>query len=275
MNRRSFLQCTSAAFVGGLAWNRVSLADADLSNVGVQLYTLRDLMAADFPGTLKRVADVGYPNVEFAGYYEREPADIRKMLDDLGLKAVSGHFGMRELRENPDAIIEGAHTLGMSYVVLPALGRGGPEGIDRYKSAAAFFNEFGAKVKEAGMQFGYHNHSFEFEEIDGVVPYDILLDETDADLVAMELDLCWIVNAKHDPLAYFERYPGRFHLWHVKDLTTEGELADVGKGDIDFPAIFAQAKKSGLRYAIVEHDRPDDPVTSITTSLAYLRENLG
>lgn len=279
MNRRSFLQRTGAVVAGGLAWSRLghaAVARPDMSNIGVQLYTLRSILSDDFSGTLERVAGVGYENLEFAGYYDHRPAEIRRILDDLGLKARSGHFGLNDFREDADAVFEGAATLGMDYAVVPSLPSEMRADLDAYKTVAETFNQLGETAKAAGLQFGYHNHSFEFEEMDGRLPYDVLLDETDADLVAMELDLAWIVHAGYDPLAYFERYPGRFHLWHVKDLTDEDELANVGSGRIDFPAIFDRAELSGLRYGIVENDRPgDDPIGAIAASYAYLNDLLG
>lgn len=274
MDRRTFLHRTAAFAAGGLAWTRLGHAGtvrADMADIGLQLYTLRSVLADDFAGTLERVADVGYVNLEFAGYYDHSPAEIKGMLDDLGLVARAGHFGLGELEDDAGAVIDGAATLGMEYVIVPSLPGELRSSLDGYRSVASTFNELGEQCREAGLQFGYHNHSFEFEAVDGQLPYDILLDETDEDLVVMELDIAWITNAGQDPLAYFDRYPGRFHLWHVKDITEGGELADVGDGRIDWPTLFEHAEQSGLRYGIVEHDRPgDDPVASIAASYAYL-----
>ena len=132
------------------------------------------------------------------------------------------------------------------------------------------FNEVGAKIKDAGMQFAYHNHEFEFEAIDGTLPIDVLMGETDPELMAMELDLCWAFAAGADHVAFFEKYPGRTHLCHVKDYTHDGEMRDVGQGDIDFASIFAHADEAGLKHYIVEHDNPDDPIESIRNSYDYL-----
>lgn len=248
-----------------------NVGNADMSNIGLQLYTVRSILADDFAGTLGRLAEVGYVNLEFAGYYDHPPAEIRQLLDDLGLRARSGHFGLGDMREDADAVLDGAATLGMEYVIVPSLPGDVRSSLDAYRSVAAEFNEYGEQCRAAGLQFGYHNHSFEFEAIDGQLPYDILLDEADADLVAMELDIAWIVNAGQDPLAYFQRNPGRFHLWHVKDITEGGDLADVGAGRVDWPTLFDHAEESGLRYGIVEHDRPgDDPIASIAASYEYL-----
>ncbi|MEX2400935.1 MAG: sugar phosphate isomerase/epimerase [Rhodothermales bacterium] len=279
MDRRSFLQRTGAVLAGGMAWSRIGyagVARADLSNIGVQLYTLRSIIGDDVVGTLEDIYRIGYRNLEFAGYYGHSPLEMKQIIDDIGLHARSGHFGLNDFQEDADAVLEGAATLGMEYAIVPSLPGSMRSDIDAYKSVAQTFNELGEKAREYDIQFGYHNHSFEFEEIDGQIPYDVLLDETDDDLVAMELDLAWIVNAGHDPLAYFNRNPGRFHLWHVKDLTTDGELANVGSGRIDFPTIFDHADQSGLRYGIVEHDRPGrDPVAAIANSFMYLSDILG
>lgn len=285
MNRRTFVQRMSTAALAGMSLGYVGCepqqpmetetpvtAMAGLpGSIGVQLYTLRSLMADDFAGTLQQVADIGYKNVEFAGYYDNTPTEVKALLNDLGLAACSGHFGANVLQEDADTVIEGASTLGMTYVIAPSLPREQRADIDGYKAAAAWFNEIGEKCKAAGHQFAYHNHSFEFEEMDGQIPYDILLDESDPDLVKMQLDLFWIVNAGHDPLAYFERNPGRFALCHVKDRTANEEMTAVGQGIIDFPAIFAQGEEAGLEYLIVEHDNPEDPIQSITTSFTYLK----
>ena len=278
MNRRAFMYHIGA-FAGGLTLGPLGFraiqnarpALALPGKTGVQLYTLRSLMS-DVAGTLKQVADIGYEYVELAGYADLEPAEFKQILDDLGLTACSGHFGARLFQEDADAVIEGAKTLGMTYVIVPSLGRQQRTSIDGFKTAAAWFNEWGEKCKAAGLQFGYHNHSFEFEEIDGQLPYKILLDETEPDLVKMQLDLCWIVNAGHDPLVYFERDPGRYPLCHVKDLDAEKKMTDVGQGVIDFPRIFAKSEQAGLEYFIVEHDHPEDPIKSIETAMAYLRE---
>ena len=242
-----------------------------LERIGVQLYTVRSLMEQDVAGTLEQVAAVGYDEVEFAGYFDHSPAEIRSLLDQFGLAAPAVHVGIDRLRSELGAVLEEAQTIGHRYIVCPWLDED-ERSIDQYKEHAAFFNEVGAACKEAGIQFAYHNHDFEYEVIDGQVPYDVLLDETEADLVQMELDLYWINKAGHDPMAYFERDPGRYTLCHVKDMAAGETMVPVGQGAIDFGAIFAQSEQAGLAHYFVEHDHPDDPMASITTSYTHLKD---
>ena len=293
MDRRRFIW-TGALALGGLAAagcesdsapapGAGTAADTEaadggvtMEQVGVQLYTLRDLLQEDTDGTLAQVAQAGYSNVETAGTYGHDAGAFREMLDRHGLAAPAGHYGLDTLRgENRARTIETARTLGHTYVVTPWIDEAERMSLDDYRRVAAEFNEIGRAVQEAGMQYAYHNHDFEFETMDGGVGYDVLLAETDPDVVDMELDLFWIVEGGYDPLAYFEQHPGRFPLWHVKDRTTDGEMVNVGAGAIDFAEIFAHAEQSGLEFAIVEHDRPEDPLASIRTSYDHVAELVG
>lgn len=243
-----------------------------LSTVGVQLYTVRSLMEDNFEGTLQSVADIGYDHVEFAGYYERSPEEVRGLLDELGLQAPSTHVPLNMLRDDLGGVIQMAQAAGHDYVICPWLSEEERGSIDGYRELAQFFNSVGGQMQDAGLQFGYHNHDFEFEPIDGTVPYDVLLDETDPERVTMELDLYWIVEAGYDPLTYFEEHPGRFPLAHVKDRTAEGDMVAVGAGTIDFASIFAQSDQAGLEHYVVEHDNPENPLQSIRTSYDYLAQ---
>lgn len=288
MDRRRFLQTTAGLAAGGLAWMSTGCAsNADnpapgtggasggtrqLSAVGVQLYTVRSLMEDDVEGTLRAIAGIGFEEVEFAGYYGRRPAEVKGLLDEVGLTAPSTHVPLNVLREDLDGIIQTAQAIGHEYVICPWLPQSERGSIHGYRQLAAFFNEVGSEMQAAGLQLGYHNHAFEFEAIDGERPYDVLLQETDPEHVTMELDLYWIVEAGHDPLAYFEQYPGRFALSHVKDRTHDGAMTAVGEGAIDFAAILAQSDQAGLQRYIVEHDNPDDPLASIRASHDYLRQ---
>lgn len=284
MNRRHFLHTSAGLALGSLAWGSAgctsdagsqagtsaSTGTNQLTAIGVQLYTVRSLMADDFEGTLRSIADIGYDEVEFAGYYERSPSAVRGILDDLGLAAPSAHVSLDQLRDDLDVVVETAQTIGHEYVICPWLPQDEHESIADYRTLAQFFNEVGAQLQDAGLQFGYHNHAFEFESIDDERPYDVLLDETDPEYVTMELDLYWIIDAGHDPISYFEQYPGRFALCHVKDRTAEGAMAAVGTGTIDFPSIFAQHEQAGLQKYIVEHDNPESPLASLRSSYEYL-----
>lgn len=241
-----------------------------LARIGVQLYTVRSVLEDDFVGGVEQVAAIGYDEVEFAGYYDHSPADVKALLDRVGLTAPAVHVGIDILRDNLDATLEAAQVIGHQYIVCPWLAPN-QRALDQYKEHAALFNTVGEACKAAGLQFAYHNHDFEFEETDGQRPYDLLLAETDAELVQMELDLFWITKAGHDPLAYFERQPGRFPLCHVKDMAADEMMVDVGKGTIDFGAIFAQSEQAGLAHYFVEHDNPDDPMQSLTNSYNHLK----
>lgn len=277
LNRRDFLKSSTGMLAGLYALDSKALQasmlskETSLKRIGVQLYTVRSLMEKDFEGTLKKVAAAGYNDVEFAGYYERKPADIKKLLDELGLKAPSTHQGLAVFEQKMDWLLETAKTLGHDYIVCPWLSPEMRTSIDTYKKLAVSFNKFGEACQKAGMHFAYHNHDFEFETVDGQIPYDVLLAETDPKLVHMEIDLFWIKEAGKDVFSYFEKAPGRFALCHVKDMDENGKMTDVGKGKMDFGKIFAQAKQAGLKYYFVEHDQPEDPMQSITTSAQSLK----
>ena len=289
MNRRTFLKSSAVAGLGGLALFNAGCAESQdyaveeatseaapaaraLERIGVQLYTVRSILENDFVAGIEQVAAIGYNEVEFAGYYDHSPADVRALLDRVGLTAPAVHVGIDILRDNLDGVLEAAQIVGHQYVVCPYLAED-QRTLDHYKQHAAFFNEVGQKCKEAGIQFAYHNHDFEFFETDGQIPFDVLLAETDAGLVKMELDLFWIKKGGHDALTYFQNHPGRFPLCHVKDMAgdAEGTMTPVGKGTIDFGSIFAQSEQAGLVHYFVEHDHPDDPMQSITDGYAHLK----
>ncbi len=287
MNRRTFIKSSTAATLGGFYLvNAAGCGEGEerpmeetaealatgraLERIGVQLYTVRSLMENDVAGTLEQVAAIGYDEVEFAGYFEHSPAEIRGLLDQFGLVAPAAHIGIDRLHNELDKVLDEAQTVGPRYVICPWLAED-QRTLDAYKGHAVFFNEVGEACKEAGIQFAYHNHDFEFEETDGMMPYDLLLDETEVDLVQMEMDLYWIAKGGHDPLAYFERYPGRFTLCHAKDMDDGQTIVPVGEGTIDFGGIFAQSEQAGLVHYFVEHDHPDDPMASIAMSYAHLK----
>ena len=276
MNRRDFLKTSTGAALGGLFMNELQASATfsgkkSLDKIGVQLYSVRDLMKQDFAGTLEKVAQIGYKEVEFAGYFDNKPDQVKKLLERLGLKAPAVHVSIDALRDKLDATIATAKTIGHQYLVCPWLAP--PERtLDKYKEHAALFNKAGAACQKAGIQFAYHNHDFEFEAQDGTIPYDLLLAETDPKLVQMELDLFWIRKGGYQAQAYFEKYPGRFPLCHVKDMAEDEKMVEVGSGKIDFAAIFAHSKHAGLKHYFVEHDNPADPLQSITASYQYLKQ---
>lgn len=232
---------------------------------GLQLYTIRGLMKKDVPGTLESVSKIGYHFLEAAGYHDGKlygmpPKKFRQLVDNLGMDLNSSHLGIN--KSNVSEVIEAHHEAGIKYIVLPWIGEDRRKSIEDYKKLAAEFNELGEKISQAGMKFGYHNHAFEFEKFGGDIPaYDILLKKTDPELVCMQLDLFWIVYAGYDPVDYFERFQGRFELWHVKDMDNLRDKKDieVGKGTIDFQTIFDNRKESGMKYFYVELDNCPSP----------------
>ena len=249
-----------------------------LDRIGLQLYTVRDALAKDFEGTLARVAATGYREVEFAGYMGRRPEEVRAVLERNGLRAPSAHVALEEMRAHMPAVVDAAHTIGHDYIVVPYLPDQERRTMAQYERLADELNTLGRAARDADLRLGYHNHDFEFTTGaraaggEGRLPYDLLLERTDPQLVSFEMDLYWITKAGYDPLAYFARFPGRFRMVHVKDSTgaPEHRMAPVGAGTIDFRRIFAQRKQAGIEHAFVEHDNPTDAFASIATSYANL-----
>ncbi len=265
--RRDFLAWLGATVVvAGRPW---PLTAAALEPIGIQLYTLRHLMQQDVARTLAAVAEIGYREVEFAGYFDHAPGRIRALLSAHGLRAPAAHVGLPELGDAWDRILDAAAEIGHRYVVTPWI----PEAhrtAEGYMRVADLFNRAGAAARARGLSFAYHNHDFEFVPLGERLPFDLLLDETDPALVQFEMDLFWITKGGHDPLDYFARYPGRFPLVHVKDMAADGAMVDVGQGRIDFAGIFRRAEQAGIRHYFVEHDNPPDPLASARRSHAYL-----
>jgi sugar phosphate isomerase/epimerase len=289
MNRRTFIETSMAAavLVSRPAW----AAEAhQIDRVGLQLYTVRDLMKKDFEGTIAKVAQVGYKEVEFAGYFGKSPQDVRKILDANKLTSPSEHVPYDTVEKKWPETLEAAHTLGQTFVVCPWIEVSQRKEADGWKRAAELFNHAGEEAQKAGIQFAYHNHAFEFEPsqaLGGKLPYDFLLAETDPKLVKLEMDLCWITVGGHDPLEYFNRYPGRFPLVHVKDWSTKGpggndyggatgaaskpgHIVDPGQGEVDFKRVFAQSGKAGIQHYFVENDEPKAPFDDLKISYDYL-----
>jgi sugar phosphate isomerase/epimerase len=288
LNRRTFLAAAGSVAAATLLTSKFAWASPEhkIDKVGVQLYTVRDQMKTDFDGTLSKVAAIGYKEVEFAGYFDHSPQEVRAMIDHHGLASPSCHVPYDVLGDKWPAQIESARVIGQSYIICPWIPEEVRKQPDGWKQAIDTFNKAGEASKKAGVQFGYHNHWFEFLPVDGKLPYDMLLEQCDPNLVKMELDLCWITTAGQDPVKYFDRYPGRFPLVHVKDvktlpkITTGGaqnfgdtvDLTEVGSGIIDWKKIFAHSEKAGIKHYIVEHDHPKQPFESIKISYEYLNK---
>ena len=282
MDRRTFLGTMAAAALasrGGSA--------ASIPQIGMQLYTVRTDLEKDFAGTIAKVAAIGYKEVEFAGYFNHTPTQVKETLTASGLTAPSAHIDYATL--GPDklpAALDAAHTIGHTFLVNPWIDESIRTQPGSWKRIAETYNRAGEASAKAGIQFAYHNHNFEFAPVDGKLPYDVLLESCDAALVKMELDLCWISAAGKDPVDYFKRYPGRFPLVHVKGLSkvTPGgaampidqllpAIADVGTGDvIDWKRIFAHASEAGIKHYFVEHDVSKAPYQTLAASYAYLQK---
>lgn len=278
-SRRQFLRNITTAAAGALglprsAWTVTPSKPRKLEAIGVQLYTVRRILEKDFEGTLARIAAIGFEEVEFFNYYGRSPQEVKAALARTGLRAPAAHVAAPSVSYPWEREREAALTIGHRYLICAYLAPSERRTLDDYKRAAATFNRAGEDCRAAGLQFGYHNHDFEYTPLEGKIPYDVLLAETDPELVKMEMDLYWITKGTQDPLAYFDKHPGRFHLFHVKDMDNSSARGqtEVGRGIIDFKRIFAQAERAGVRHFFVERDDPEDPLASIRDSYQYLRQ---
>jgi sugar phosphate isomerase/epimerase len=279
LTRRSFLKQSSGAIVGaGLVTPLMSCAQTPkrrIDEIGLQVYTIRNALKNDWESTLRQVAAIGYNTLEMGDYYGESVASFKQFLKEINLKVLSGGGNTGELRNGADAVIQKSLEMGKEYVVCFWPWSDSPEGktLDDWKRLAADLNTIGEKVKKAGLTFAYHNHNLEFKLTDGIIPYDILLDNTDPALVYMEIDLYWIIKGGQMPIPYLKKYPGRFPLWHVKDMdnTPERGFACVGEGIINFPEIFNYAETAGLKHIFVEEDEPKDEMACARVSHDYLQ----
>jgi sugar phosphate isomerase/epimerase len=304
-NRRKFLQDSATLLVGGIAVSHSARAfyiPNATHPVGLQLYTLSNVIDNDVQGTLKKVAGIGYKEIESAfsrkgGYYGMKPKEFASYAKDLGLSWQSHHVlgapfkmpanakpmvdangkpvtfpPMRNLKENMQELIDEVAEGGVPYLVCAITPTGT---LDEIKNSIDVLNKTGEACKKAGITFAYHNHDMEFKNVEGKIPYNMLLSETSADILKMELDLCWVTKAGVDPVELFKQHPGRFYLWHVKDIDKDlTGPQPVGTGIIDFKRIFASADVAGMKHFFVEHDMPAEPFASITTSFNNLEKIL-
>lgn len=275
--RRTFIKTTTAALMAAMVIPNKMWAKKENKEIGIQLYTLREMLKENFEETLEIVSSIGYSTIEAAGYSDRKfygyyPREYKTILEDFGLTPVSSHakFSLADTSQ----VVEDTVESGAKYLVYPWLEENQRQTIDDYKRLAEEFNIMGELCKNGGLTFAYHNHAFEFEDKNGVIPYNVLLENTDPEFVSMELDLYWIMRGGFNPKEYFDVFPGRFKLWHVKDMkdTHEMEFAPVGEGILNFQAIFRQKEIAGLEYAFVEQDAHsnDDPILNIQSSFNYL-----
>jgi len=248
--------------------------------IGLQLYSVRELLPKDFEGTLAKVRADGYTEVEAAGYYDKPAAEFRKAMDKAGLRCVSTHHPLGVLRPRLDELIEYGHTLGLEYIICSSSVRRdpaakGPLTLDDWHYVAGEFNRIGEKVKAAGMTFGYHNHTPEFGTEGGVVFYDELLKLTDPKLVVFEMDCGWVFAAGRDPIEYLSKTPERFPLLHVKDMAREanGQFHStvMGRGLVDYKLTLRAA--TGLKHYFIEQEEfALDPIEALRLDAEYMRK---
>ena len=281
MNRRRLLRQSGAAVAAGavlgpgaaraLAAARAAGVPAEL---GIQLYSLREVLGGDVNGTLDVLRRLGYRQVETAGTADRTPVAFGAALAAHGLSAPSGHTSFDALVDDADAdaVFEAARAVGQQYVVIAWLNEEVRPDRASYGAVAERINAIGERARAAGLTLGYHNHAFEFETFGTDRPaYFDFVEALDPALVVMELDLYWTVVAGHDPVEIFHRYPGRFPLWHLKDgAGPEMDQTDVGAGGVDFPRIFAASETAGLVHAFIEADNPAAPLAFAEASIAYV-----
>lgn len=285
ITRRNFIINTSLAAATVLALPSLAFT-MDKKEIGLQLYTLRDELPKDVKSTLEKVAKAGYKTVETYGFSIKDqfwgltPIEFKKILDANNLKTPSGHYNLGSFLydgnlEEVKAAIEAAQILKNEYLTVPWVDE--PYRNDFHKIAARL-NEAGKMCAAAGLKLAYHNHDFEFQKQDGITGYEILLKETDLDLVSFELDLYWVVRSGNDPVKLFKENPGRFKLWHVKDMDKVNPSlnTEIGSGSIDFKTIFKEVKQSGMKHFFVEQENNYNPnaFDAIKTSCDFILKEL-
>jgi sugar phosphate isomerase/epimerase len=256
--RRDFLKTAGLVIAGSILLPKFGRSSSPnrIKDVGIQLYTVRKEMMEDPIATLKKLAKIGFKELESArsekgNYYGLSPIEIKKIVGDLGMKIRSGHI---HVDKDWKKSMQEATETGQEFIISAVLPSQG-QTIEHYQASADEFNKLGEECKKANLSFGYHNHESEFETVNGRVLYDILLERCDPSLVKMEMDLGWVVAAGHDPFAYFNKYPGRFPLWHLKDVDSTGKKSvEFGKGKVDIIGLLKQAPKAGLKHFFVEQE---------------------
>jgi sugar phosphate isomerase/epimerase len=303
LNRRHFLKQTTTASVGGIFLSKIPasfLRSAAFPEPGLQLFTFFSTIDNDVKGTLQKIAALGYKNIESAfsrkgGYYGMKSKEFASMLKDMGMSWKSHHVigapfklpagakppagpdgkpitipPLMNLRDNYQQVVDEVAEAGVPFLVCASTPIGT---LDEVKSSIAVLNKTAEAAQKAGLQFAYHNHEWEFATVDGVVPYALFLSETDPATMKMELDIAWAIKGGADPVALFQKHPGRFPLWHVKDLDADGKtVLPVGKGTINYEPVFKGASIAGLAHYFIEHDMPKDALQSIQESIKTVKK---
>lgn len=280
-SRRSFLKASGAVAAVACVGGESLMATPVRFPIGLQLYSVRNLLPKDFEGTLQKLAAAGYKEMEAAGYFDKTAADFGNALQKAGLKCVSTHHQLTQLKTQFDQLIEYGQAIGLEYIICSSANvhrdptRKGELNLDDWRYVADQFNAIGAKVKAAGMTFGYHNHVVEFETENGIVFFDELLKRTDPNVVKFQMDCGWVVGGGHNPVDYLTKFPERFPLLHVKDMVKEpdGKLRNVvmGKGFIDYKPIFRAA--TGLKHYFIEQEEFEgDPMTELREDAEFMKK---
>jgi sugar phosphate isomerase/epimerase len=271
--RRHFLKNVGALAAGSLLLPSIGEAMAKVTNPGIQLYTFRNAMTSDARGTLKQIASLGIKQIESASsnkgsYYGLTPKEMKQACADLGMTLRSGHVSLNAQWQK--TLNEAAES-GQEYLICSSLPSRG-QTIDNYKKVCEAFNKAGEEAQKLNIKFGYHNHAEEFDADKGQILYDVMLDNTDPKYVYMEMDLGWVVAAGKDPFDYFKRYPGRFPLWHLKDMDIKKKHStEFGKGDLDIKKLLEHRKDSGLKYFFIEQEEyTSTPYESMKENMDYL-----
>lgn len=288
-SRRTFLKHTGLLAAAVAVTPSFACTPVAKKPIGLQLYSLRDIIKNDIKGIIAKVAAIGYKEVETYsytakdGFWGLDAKAFAALLKQHGMTSPSGHFGMDDFMsgngtDDLKSYIEAANILGSEYVTVPWLGAKIRQNADDYKKIAAKLNEAGTLCKASGLRLAYHNHDFEFAKIGDTTGYNIMLNETDKKLVDFELDLYWAVRSGNDPLALFKAHPGRFTMWHIKDMdkAKNSVNTEIGQGAVDFKSIFKGAKQAGVKHYFVEHEfnyKPDE-LGSIKTSFDYVNTQL-
>jgi len=274
LQRRDFLIRSGAVAAGSVLFPSCLFANGSEQKYGVQLYSFRDEMAKDAVGTLKQIAAIGIKEIESARsskghYYGLSPEEMKTVCNDFGMDLKSGHV---HLDDKFQKTMQAAVAAEQEYVICSTMPSNG-QTVDNYKKVAEEFNKAGTQCKKLGLKFGYHNHEYEFESHNGHILYDVLMDNTDPDLVHMELDLGWVIVAGKDPLDYFKKYPGRFPLWHLKDMNMEEkESTEFGKGGLDIKSMMAHQESSEVKHIFIEQEEyASTPLESMKHNMAFLK----
>ncbi|MCZ8515580.1 sugar phosphate isomerase/epimerase [Paenibacillus filicis] len=247
--------------------------------IGLQMYTLRNETAQDFIGTLRKVAELGYEGVEFAGYGGIPADEMKALLQELNLQAIGSHVGLAALRADLQKEIDYLKTIGAKYMMCPYVAAEDRSSAEDWKRLFAYLEEVGAEARKQGLIFGYHNHAFEFEDrVDDAFVFDALYAATTPEAVQVEMDVCWVQFAGQDPLAYIPKYAGRLPLLHLKDFSKSAEggmqTLELGQGSVNLPGVLQASSEAGVEWLIVEQDHcQNPPLESVTNSLGWLKRN--